>query len=787
MKKKNNFDILFIIILFIILFFVTTNAPILKKYSNTEDLIINEVMSSNKSTIESLNGKYYDYIEIYNSSDKDINLSGYYLSDDNFNLRKWPFPDVVIKSKSYILVYASGKDMYENNEIHTNFKISKKGEVLTLANHKAKAISRLYFEKTNSDTSYGYNGKEYVYFYEGTPNSVNKGNYSKEPITEKKKEKDTIKPKQEIRINEVYAIGEEKIEFKNLTNEIINLNNYAIEDNGSDKVKLPNIEIKGNSYIVLNSNTLGFSINNGNEILSLYKNDELVDTYYVGKQKEGISSGINDEGNRVFYKDITLGSNNSNNYYLGYSSNPTYSVDGGYVDKNTKIELSTDDNSEIYYTLDGSFPTNKSSKYNGPININKTMVIKAISYKDKYLPSDIISRTFIIGRHHDNAIISISSDHNNFFGYYGIITNYKQNVNKLMNFEFYESNGKLGISFLGDTKLSGADSREEAQKSMSVYLRKKYGQKEVTYPFFENNNTVTYSSLLLRNAGEDPKGIRIMDAVLTRTLKGQMDIDMQDYRPVVVYINGEYYGLFNLREKLNGDYVESKFDIDKDDIDFIKYTRSTKGSVNRYNNLVNYINSHDPANKDVYEYLKTEIDIQELINYMIVESYYGNTDLGNIKYWYSKDSKWRWMLYDLDWSMWNSTVNMSYPVINNHIPAVTYLYSTINISRRLYRNSEFKDLYLKTLAYHLKNTFKPERMNKIVDELAKEIENEMPYHIERWGYGYSNLNSMNGWYNNINNFKSMITNRYNYVVKNIKNEFYLSDAEYQKYFKDMGV
>lgn len=786
MKENNKFDIFIIILIFIVLFFLIVNTPIIKVYSNTDSIIISEVMPSNKSTIESINGKKYDYIEIYNSSDKDIELSKYYLSDDNFNLRKWQFPDVTIKAKSYLLVYASGKNIYENNEIHTNFKISKSGEVLTLSNYKAKAISRIYFEETASDTSYGYNGKEYVYFYEGTPNSENKGEYSKKPILVVKQKENVIKPSKDIRINEVYSIDNEKIELKNLTDETINLSNYYIEDNSSEKIKLPNIEIKGNSYLVINSNDLGFGINSGNEELKLYKNEELIDTYFVGKQKEGISSGINDDGKRVFYTNITLGSNNSSSYYLGYALNPNFSQDGGYVEKEAKITLSTEDDSTIYYTTDGSFPNNNSYKYTEPITISKTTTIKAISYKENYLSSDIVSRTFIVGRHHDNAIISITSDYNNFFGRYGIISNYKQNVDKLINFEFYESDGKFGFSFLGDAKLSGADSREEAQKSMSVFLRKKYGQKEITYPMFNNDNTITYSSLLLRNAGEDPKGIRIMDAVLTRTLKGQMDIDMQEYRPVVVYINGEYYGLFNLRQKLNADYVESKYGIDKDDIDLLKYTRAKKGNNNRYNNLVNYINNHDPANSEVYEYIKQEIDIQELINYLIVESYYGNTDLGNIEYWSSSDGKWRWMLYDLDWSMWNSSLNMSYPVINTRIPAVTYLYTLINMSRRLYRNSEFKDLYLSTLAYHLKNTFIPDRMNGIVDELAKEIENEMPYHIERWKYGYSNLNSMTRWNSNLSNFKSMITSRYNYVIKNIKNEFQLSNDEYQKYFKDLG-
>ena len=136
------------------------------------------------------------------------------------------------------------------------------------------------------------------------------------------------------------------------------------------------------------------------------------------------------------------------------------------------------------------------------------------------------------------------------------------------------------------------------------------------------------------------------------------------------------------------------------------------------------------------------------------------------------------MIYDLDWSMWNYNLNVSFPVRDVHIPAATYSAPSIVLARRLYRNSEFRDLYLKTFAYHLKNTFTPSRMNAIVDELANEIKNEMPYHINRWGYP----NSINTWNNNLTNFKSMINARYYAVLNRLQSDFALSNYEYQHYF-----
>jgi len=924
---KRVLAILSIIFIFGVMFYIILYTPIINKYKNNGLLIINEVMASNKNTILNSFNNSSDYIEIYNGYDYDINLSGYYLSDDNMNNRKWKFPDVTIKANDYLLVFADELDVLENNEIHTNFKLDSSGEVITLSDKDGKSLSKIYYSETLEDTSYGFNGDKYVYYYNGTPGSKNDSLFSTSSITTKEnniklsiteymnnnfssfKSKDgnyynvielyndedydinlkdyylsndfdnkyiysfpdiTIKSKDYLVLylsglskydnelhtsftlnnddnflvlsdnykNEIFkiylnkldknisyglyndewkyysnnSIGKsntnnyikdtvtkdiiinevsfDKIELFNLTNKDINLSNYSIEDNSKTKVNLPNVNLKANSYYIIytsdtysyNNDKLytGFNINSSNEILYLYKNNTLIDEFDIGKLSSNISIGINNN-NKVYYKDITMGYKNSDTYYKGYTKSPTFSINGGYVEKNKKVSLSADD-SVIYYTLDGSFPTDKSIKYTEEIEIKENTVIKAIAYKDGLIESDVISRTFITDRTHDVAFVSISTNDLDLFGSSGLLSNYSADIEKKVSFEFYESNGSLGVSFIGGTKLTGMDSRLREQKSMAIFLRKEYGLQEITYPFFDNNEINTYSSFTLRNAGEDPFSIRIQDTVLTNALKGQMDIDMQDYRPVVVYLNGKYYGLYNLREKLNGNYIEHKFNVEKGEYDLIKYTTATEGSKLKYDELINYITTHDTTKKEVYDYLKTQIDMQELCNYLIVESYYGNTDLGNIRYFKTNNGKWRWMLYDLDWSLWSSKLSMSYTVIDKKIPAATYLSSIFKISRNLYKNKEFKDLYLKTLANHLKNTFTPSRMNEIIDMQASQIENEMSYHIERWPSMYP---SMNDWKYNLNRFKTSLTDRYNYVIKNIKNDFNLSESEYEKYFGDI--
>ncbi len=800
MMRKSRIDVVLIILLFILLCVVIFVVPNNALYKNNGKLVISEIMSSNDQTIQDKFGKYSDYIEIYNGYDEDINLEGYYLSDDSFMIKKWSFPDITIKAHEYLVVFASGNNTVEDGELHTNFKLDMKGESVILADKDATVISKVYANLGLKDTSYGYDTdtEEYYYYYEGTPGSANIGDYSKSIIVERDEElpekpKENKRKEKDLIINEVSAITGEAIEIKNLSNNDINLKDYAIGDKSGYKYYFKNTVIKSNGYLVVyasdkeieqdNKVYIKMGIGSTDEEIYLYYKNEIIDVFSVNKAFENISIGLNDRNQKVYFETITLGKENARKEYKGVTSSVIFSQDGGYVKDSYNLTLTSDKDATIYYTTDGSFPTNKSLKYTKPIQITKTTMIKAVAYKDGYLPSEVSFRTFFVNDIHDMAIVSITSNPEYLFGGSGLITNYESRALKKISFEFYESDGSFGTSFVGEAKLSGnfGGSRDKDQRGLTVYLRKKYGTNTLYYPFFDQG-IVKYSSLLLRNGGEDYLKIHLFDAALQMIIKGQMDIDMQDYRPVVVYFNGEYYGIYNMRDKLNSDYVANLYDMSKTEMDVIRYYTPTTGTYDNYSELIDYVNTHDPKDNEVFNYLKSQIDIQELINYWIVQSYYRNGDLGNVKYYKTTDGKWRFMLFDLDWSLYYTGGAMGFPVTNAKVTSATKNMNVINLSRRLYRNSEYKDLYLKTLAYHLENTFKPERVNKIIDEMVAEVEKEMPRHIARWKGTTSDLGSMERWKSNINRLKEKLADRYDYVTHNLIEEFNLTQEEYKKYF-----
>jgi len=790
--------LLFIILILLIAFIGNHHKLVVNSNSK---IYISEIMAINKSVIMDSDNEYSDYIEIYNDNEYDINLKGYFLSDEVTSSKKWSFPDVIIKAKEYLIVYASGKDKCDLTKrvCHTNFKLNSKGETVTLLNDDGDIISKVKYPETVSDASYSLIDNAYKLTI-GTPNIKN--------IDVDISLDDT----KDIIINEVSSYEPEAIELKNITNKDVDLSGYSIMDKSGIVYNFKNIKIKANSYLVLygsdeasiidNKIYLGFHINNSNEIIYLYKNKRVVDTFSVGRLTSNISKGRGDNLDTVVYKKTTIGHENSSEYFTGFALPPVFSLDGGYVEKGTKVSLSTRDGSDIYYTLDGSIPTNKSKKYQGEITINETTVLKAVSYKDGYIESEVESRSYFVGRKHDLPVISISTDSNYLYGSNGIFTtgknasssypyygaNFWKDIEVPISFEFYEK-GTLGLSFNCGMKIFGGWSRGEAQKSVAIHLRKEYGLQEIIYPFFEDNVNV-FSKFILRSGGQDFGKLKIKDAFLQESLDGMMDIDKQDYRPVVVYFNGKYHGIYNIREKTETSYVERHYGYSKEEIDFIEKNGDVlSGSIDEYNKLLNYVKNNDMTKDSVYEYLDSQIDLQELANYWVVETYFDQFDPMNIKFYKPKDGKWRWILFDLDQTLFP----WSYTTIKWNLPFQPYAhgngyYLNTTLMNRLIKNPKFRSLYISTFAKHLNTTFQPDRMNKILDRMVKEIESEMPYHIDRWYKESSRVSSytldnMNEWYNNINYLKKQLKQRHSIAINTIQKGVGLTDEEYKKYFK----
>ncbi|OQY56779.1 MAG: hypothetical protein B6245_17930 [Desulfobacteraceae bacterium 4572_88] len=349
--------------------------------------------------------------------------------------------------------------------------------------------------------------------------------------------------------------------------------------------------------------------------------------------------------------------------------------------------------------------------------------------------------------------------------------NYLEDWERPVSLEFYEPGGMLGFSMNAGMKIHGGSSRDYLQKSVSVHARERFGNDEIQYKLFPDEDIETFKSFILRNDGCcDDERTLFRDAILHLVLKDQMDMDLQAYRPTVVYLNGAYWGILNLREKLNEDYLASHHDADPDAVDILEESRHVvEGDAEHYENLSDFVASEDMASDENYEYVRTQMDTDEYINYQIAEIYSANSDWpgNNIRYWrpQTPDGKWRWLLYDTDYAF----VSYEYEGIRKAAEGQP-LFSG------LLKNAAFRNELIQRLASHLNTTFLPDQIISVIDRLRAGILEEVPNHIRKWGgtYGSYSISTRSQWEDNIEIRRTFARRRPAYARQHITDYFGLS-------------
>ncbi|NLA76727.1 MAG: hypothetical protein GX851_02655, partial [Clostridiales bacterium] len=238
------------------------------------------------------------------------------------------------------------------------------------------------------------------------------------------------------------------------------------------------------------------------------------------------------------------------------------------------------------------------------------------------------------------------------------------------------------------------------------------------------------------------------------------DIDTMAYQPVIVYVNGQYYGIYDLREKVDEEYLANHRGIDPDNIDLIKGSNIVlEGSMDEYRKIRDFVINNSMAVEANYQKACEKIDMDSQMNFWICETFFGNTDPWNIKFYCEKteNGKWKWILYDLDWGLWNSTyysTNMFSSLIGKH--------GAGTLIRNLLENPGFKQKFLSTYNTYLDTIFATDRMLSIFEPMVKELEPEMPRHIQRWSeqsdpYRLTCTTSMKSWYSYVSTLRKIIT------------------------------
>ena len=538
----------------------------------------------------------------------------------------------------------------------------------------------------------------------------------------------------------------------------------------------------------------GFKISSSGETLYLYDSvGTLVDSLVVPPMTADVSFGVEPgSGNYLLYEPPTPGQPNEGNTYLGFITDTIqFSHQGGITDRFGLSLGPVEPPAEIRYTLDATEPNENSQVYSGPIDILTTTVVRAAIFRPDYLPSDTQSRTYILGNtSHVLPIVSLVSDPYNLFdedyGMYALGTSYENSFpyfganfwedwERPISFTLYEPGGELGVSINAGAKIFGGWSRGNEQKSMAIYARGSYGFSSLDYPVFPDNPYQSYQALVLRNSGNDWLNVNMRDGVLTGLLKGS-GIEHQAYRPSVTYINGEYWGIYNIREKINEHFLASKANVSADEVDLLEFNGDIiHGDNADYLQMLSFLNSNSLVNEANYEFIASKIDVDNFILYQVFQIYINNTDWpgNNIKYWRAAGGKWRWIVYDTDFGFgvwnrddyWNNT--LAFALESNGPGWPNPPWSTL-LFRKLVANQEFRNAFVSRYADELNTRFLPRSINVHLDSLAAHIQPEIAAHYERWGSNYST------WQNNLNNMKYFANYRPAVARSHIISQFGLS-------------
>lgn len=597
-------------------------------------LSLNEFLASNNENIADESGDFEDWIEIYNAGSADINLAGYYISDDLLNPLLWQIstddPSLTTVPAGGFLILWADKDI-DDGANHLDFKLGASGEDIVLVDPDGVTIIDQYsFTAQVEDVSFGRVGNAWDFFAQPTPGAAN-----------------NTPP-------------------------------------GAPTVFQPIASLQGG----LHSGTISVTL----------------------------SSATN--------------------------------------------------GATIYYTTDGSHPSDNDDEYDGPIEIDGNTPLRARAYLDPSIPSSIMTETYLFDIDHTFPVIAYTADPEEMFGSNpGMYVNFEEDIEINVNVEMYELDGTQAFNQVLESEINGGGSA--AQKSLALKAKSSLGSATIDHQIFPLSNKDKYRSLILRNSGQDWNKSFFRDAVGTSLAWDVSDVNTsketivepkihgQAYRPCVTYINGAYWGVYNIRERTDKRYVKVHFGLDDNEIDFIEnHSEAKEGDLEAFEELALFLEDNDLDSESGFQYVADRVDLDDYMDFIAFNIYLDNNDWpGNNHRQFRErvsDGKWRYLIYDLDFSFglfvpgqpWNSgyndanalerllTENSSWPNPSN----ATLLF------RRLMENDNWRTPFINRMADQLNLLYNDDRVLGRIGDFQTEYAPEVQEHFDLWQDGFNNWN-----------------------------------------------
>lgn len=860
-------------------------------------LRISEVMSSDNTAFADEDGDCEDWVELVNTGDASVPLAGWGLTDDAAGEPlKWTFPDITLTAGEYLLVWASGKDRRPPRK-------SSEGPLViapsnTVWRYRDNGLApEAGWNGTHFDDSawasgpamlgYGFSKVTTAVSYGGVSTNKYPATYFRQTFVSPVSTNDThgsgilrlwvddgaiitLNGEEILRVRMPAGTVTEKTFASTLVNAngawesfevpvtaLVKGTNVLAAEVHQINVSSSDIALWAELSVRLSQLHTNFKMSAGNETVTLSTPegttvDAAPPLSVLRDASYGRRAGEPD-GPWLMFPYPTPGTTNSAVGYSGLLEPPGFTVPPGFYASDVTVALTNADPSAlIYYTLDGSTPTNaatsccflyttpltlgdRSSVPNGislirtnPIEMTnntqygwmapqglvpKANVLRATAFKDGWFSPRGAAGTWFVGGApllHTLKVFSLMSDYDNLFGdpcglfvpgdiynalgwngqYVGLPNaNYFQYGDaweRPIFVQLFETDRTLAITQLMGVRNHGAWSRGAAQKTLLMYAREEYGDSQVDYALFPDQKDTGFKRFLLRNSGNDWSSVGFRDAMMQQVFRPSARCGTQDYTPAVIYVNGEYWGVENIREHYSKYYLERHYGVDPDNVDLLKAQVSTEameiqeGDDLDYKEVLAFTKTNDLSQAANYAWVESRMDLDNLIDHYACEIYCCNTDWpgNNLGVWrvrtsynpgaaYGHDGRWRWLTYDTDHGFGLSSSETTDMMTQARRSSRGVCQPQFD---RLLANTDFQNRFVNRFADLINTAFRPARVQGIISDMALRVESEMPRHIARWG----RMGSYSTWQSNVQRLKTFANGRPGPALTNLVNEFGLN-------------
>ncbi len=576
------------------------------------------------------------------------------------------------------------------------------------------------------------------------------------------------------------------LELYNPSAVAINLAGFSLSDDVENPTKwvFPALTMEANGFLTISLSDeidlpegVDFSLGRKGGLLLMYDTDgTLLDSITRPTLEPNHSYGRID-GKWYFFENPTpTAANTTSIGYKGYCPQPVINRNSGKQSFGATVVIRPQNpEEEVYYSKNGTKPLT-AKLYTAPLVLNTNTSLRVAAVRDSMLPSPDLYRTYFVNTQHQLPIVHLNIDSlelldeeigiyvlgpdaSEEYPYFG--ANFWKDIEIHAYYEFFLPDLEPGEALDCGVKIHGGTvSTTRPMKSLRLVAHDRYEQEEFSYPYFANKQNSEFRRLLLRNSGSDFDFSLLKDGTLHQfVIDNNLDVDAQGYQPVMVYINGIFWGIHNLREKIDKYYVTSNYNIPADSVNLLEEEELIliSGDSATFIELRDFALSNNLEDESNFNWVDDRLDTKSMVDYFIMELFMNNRDwpYNNLKLWNAPSQpRWRYFYSDLDAGIkyygkelidFYSLAYILGPYGDGNVH--------VQLFKRLLENATFKRYFINRYADLMNTILQADYLMDYIYQAKENIASEIQTHYFRWG------GSVEEWDSNFLKFETFFEDR----------------------------